>query len=55
MAQTDLYFKVEVRHDPDEPLERIVSEIERQMRKVYVVRRIEFQNSINISNEPLDS
>ncbi len=54
MAKTDLYFKVEVVHHPDEPVERIISEIERQMRKVYVVHAVEFQNSINVSNEPLE-
>ena len=46
MARTDLYFKVEVEHDSDEKLDRMVSEIERQLRKLYVVRAVEFSNSV---------
>ena len=46
MARTDLYFKVEVEHDAEERLERMVSEIERQLRKLYVVRSVEFSNAV---------
>lgn len=54
MARTDLYFKVDVEHDPDEAIERIVAEIERQIRKIYVVRSVEFSNSVNRSSAPLE-
>lgn len=47
MARTDLYFKVEVEHGGDERLERIVAEIERQIRKVYIVRSVEFSHAVS--------
>ena len=47
MARTDLYFKVEVEHDDDESLDRIVSELDRHLRKVFVVRSVEFSNSVS--------
>ncbi len=47
VARTDLYFKVEVEHDEEEGLERLVSEIERQLRKLYVVRSVEFSNAVS--------
>lgn len=46
MARTDLYFKVQVDHDPAEKLEGLVAEIERQIRKLYVVRSVEFSNAV---------
>ena len=46
MALTDLYFKVEVEHDDEDPVERLVAEIERQIRKSYVVRSVEFSNAV---------
>lgn len=46
MARTDLYFKVEIEHDGDERVDRVVAEIERQVRKVYVVRSVEFSNAV---------
>ena len=46
MAKTDLYFKVEVEHDSDERIEQVVAEIERQIRKVYVVQAVEFSNAV---------
>jgi hypothetical protein len=51
MARTDLYFKVEVDHDANEKMDRLVAEIERQIRKVYVVRTVEFSNAVTRSEE----
>lgn len=51
MARTDLYFKVEIEHDGEEHLDRVVAEIERQMRKVYVVRSVEFSNAVTRTEE----
>lgn len=51
MARTDLYFKIETEHDDDEPIERIVGEIERQLRKIYIVKSVEFQNAVSRSGE----
>ncbi len=51
MPRTDLYFKVEVDHDSNEKLDRLVAEIERQIRKVYVVRAVEFSNAVTRSEE----
>ena len=46
MPRTDLYFKVEVEHDSEEKLDRVVSEIERNLRRIYVVQRVEFSNAV---------
>ena len=46
MARTDLYFKVEVEHDAEERIERVVGEIERQIQRVYVVRSVEFSHAV---------
>lgn len=51
MARTNLYFKVEVEHDPEEPIEQIVGEIERQIRKIYVVRGVEYSHAVSRSEE----
>ena len=51
MARTDLYFKVVVDHDSDEKVERLVAEIERQIRKSYVVRSVEFSNAVKRSED----
>jgi hypothetical protein len=45
MALMDLYFKVEVEVE-DEPLELVVAELERQVRKVHGVKRVEFSNAV---------
>ncbi len=46
MARTNLYFKVEVEHDQRERIERLVAEIERHLRKLYIVRSVEFSNAV---------
>ena len=44
MSRTDLFFKVEVEHDPLENPERIGDEIRRQVLKLYGVREVELSN-----------
>ena len=44
MSRTDLFFKVEVEHDPDEKPERIADEICRQLLKRYGVLRAELSH-----------
>ena len=44
MSRTDLFFKVEVEHDPDENPERIGDEIRRHVLKLYGVREVELSN-----------
>ncbi len=51
MAQMDLYFKVEIDQDPEEKLERLVTEIERQLRRVYGVRAVEFSHAVSRSED----
>jgi len=38
-----------VEHDEDESIERIVAEIERRIRKIYVVRSVEFSHAVSKS------
>jgi hypothetical protein len=44
MSRTNLFFKVEVEHDPGEKPDRIGEEISRQLRKLYGVREVELSN-----------
>ena len=44
MSRTNLFFKVEVEHDPDERIERIGEEIRRRLLKIYDVREVEFSS-----------
>ncbi len=44
MSRTNLFFKVEVEHDGDEPPERIGEHICRQLLKLYGVRDAELSN-----------
>ncbi len=44
MSRTNLFFKVEVEHDPEEKPERISQEICRQLLKLYGVRSAELSN-----------
>jgi hypothetical protein len=44
MSVSSLYFKVEVEHDADEPLDRIAGEICRQIQRVYGVRLAELSS-----------
>jgi len=44
MSRTNLFFKVEVDHEPEEKPERIAEEIARHIRKLYGVRAAELSN-----------
>ncbi len=44
MSRTNLFFKVELEHDPEERPERIAEEIRRQLMKIYGVREAELSN-----------
>ena len=44
MSRTDLFFKVEVEHDPAENPERIGDEIRRHVLKLYGVREVEMSH-----------
>ncbi len=44
MSRTNLFFKVEVEHDPDEAPERIAGQIRRQLMKIYGVRESELSS-----------
>jgi hypothetical protein len=44
MSRTNLFFKVEVEHDPGEHPERIADQIRRQILKQYGVRDAELSN-----------
>jgi hypothetical protein len=44
MIRTNLFFKVEIEHDRDEPPDRLGREICRQIMKLYGVREAELTN-----------
>lgn len=44
MSRTNLFFKVEVEHDPHEKPERIGDEIRRHLMRLYGVRDAELSN-----------
>jgi len=44
MSRTNLFFKVEVEHDPEETPEKIAAQIRRQLMKLYGVREVELSN-----------
>jgi len=44
MSRTNLFFKVEVEHDPDDNPQRIGNEIQRHLKKLYGVRDVELSN-----------
>ena len=44
MSRTNLFFKVEIEHDPSEKPEKIGDQIRRQLMKVYGVREAELSN-----------
>jgi hypothetical protein len=44
MSRTNLFFKVEIEHDPEEKPERIGDEICRKILKLYGVREAELSN-----------
>ena len=45
MPRTNLFLKVEVEHDEDEPPEKLGEQLCRHLMKVYGVRSAEFTNS----------
>jgi len=51
MSRTNLFFKVEVEHDPDESPERVAGLIRRQLMKVYGVRQVELSNYTTVDSE----
>jgi hypothetical protein len=48
MSRTNLFFKVEVEHDPEENPERIGAEICRQLLKLYGVREAELSSFTHV-------
>jgi hypothetical protein len=44
MMRTDLFFKVEVEHEPEDKPERLAEEIRRQLLKLYGVRDAELSS-----------
>jgi hypothetical protein len=44
MSRTNLFFKVEVEHDPDESPERVGEELRLRVSKMYGVRSVELSN-----------
>jgi hypothetical protein len=50
MSRTNLFFKVEVEHDPDENPARIGDEIRRQLMKCYGVRDAELSSYTTIED-----
>jgi hypothetical protein len=44
MSRTNLFFKVEVEHEPGEQPERLGDEIRRQIKKLYGVLDVEMSN-----------
>jgi hypothetical protein len=51
MTRTLLYFKVEYDQGEDERLERVVADVERQIRKVHGVRAVELTNAVTPADE----
>jgi len=47
MKRIDLYIKVQVELDEEEKLDRVTSEICRQLEKMPVVRSAEFSNAVS--------
>ncbi len=48
MSRTNLFFKVEIEHDPEETPERLGEEIRRNLMKIYGVREAEMSNYTRI-------
>lgn len=44
MSRTNLFFKVEIEHEPDDKPEKIGNEMVRQLMKFYGVRDAELSN-----------
>ena len=50
MSRTNLFFKVEVEHDPKEKPERIGEQIRRQLLKLYGVTQVELSNFTSLED-----
>jgi hypothetical protein len=50
MSRTNLFFKVEIEHDPDDSPEKIGNEIRRQLKKFYGVRDVELSNYAKVED-----
>jgi hypothetical protein len=50
MSRTNLFFKVEIEHEPDDRPEKIGNEILRQLMKFYGVRDAELSNYTTVEN-----
>ena len=50
MSRTNLFFKVEIEHDPEDKPEKIASEICRQISKFYGVRDAELSNFTKVED-----
>ena len=44
MSRTNLFFKVEIEHERDDPPEKIADQIRRQVMKLYGVQDVELSN-----------
>ncbi len=50
MSRTNLFFKVEIEHDPEDNPEKIGGEICRQLAKFYGVREAELSNYTKVED-----
>jgi hypothetical protein len=50
MSRSNLFFKVQVEHDPEEKPERIAGEICRQLLKLYGVRDAELSSFTKVED-----
>lgn len=50
MSRTNLFFKVEIEHDPEDKPEKIGNEIVRQIMKFYGVRDAELSNFTKVED-----
>ena len=48
MSRSNLFFKIEVRHDPEESLDKIAEEIRRHLRKIYIVTDAELSHITSV-------
>jgi hypothetical protein len=51
MPRTNLFFKVEIEHEPDEDPRRLGAEIARQIMKTYGVQSAELSNYVTVSED----
>jgi hypothetical protein len=50
MSRSNLFFKVEIEHDPSESPERIAEQIRRQVMKLYGVQEVELSNFTTVED-----